>query len=162
MTAAAKEKHSAAQRAAIETQAENEVDKCEAAPENKEHSRLQHVLQAARTRAFPASPASEEAAAQRLAEKRQRALLLLRERAAIEAEAEQVVEESESATENKERLEVEKERYNIYGFYIFWSGYTHTHTHKIYTHTHTHTHVCVCGSCCWRAACRQRASSPPA
>ena len=45
----------------------------------------------------------------------------MRERAAIEAEAEQVVEESESATENKERLEVEKERYNIYGFYIFWS-----------------------------------------
>ena len=112
-TAAARAKHLAAQRAAIETQAENEVDKSEAAAENKEHSRLQHVLGAALTPASPASPASGEAAAQRLAEKRQRALLLLRERTAIEAEAEHVVEESESAAENKERLEVKKERYNI-------------------------------------------------
>ena len=48
-----------------------------------------------------------------LTEKRQRTLLLLRERTAIEAEAEHVVEESESAAENKERLEVKKERYNI-------------------------------------------------
>jgi hypothetical protein len=114
LAAAARAKHLAAERAAIETQAENEVYKSEAAAENKEHSRLQHVLQPARTRASPASPASGEAAAQRLAkQKRQRALLLLRERTAIEAEAEQVVQESESAAESKERLEVEKERYNI-------------------------------------------------